>query len=475
MAGIVSYGTYLPYYRIGIGDIAGIWSGNPGKGEKSVANWDEDSITMAVEAVSDSLGKLNADEIDGLLFASTRAPYALKQSASIVCAAVNLREDVKTADLAHSLRSGTAAFMAAADAVDAGSSRNVLVVASENQIAPMDSAEESQVGDGAAAFVIGNADIAVEIEHVHCQNSDMLDIWRLPQDQFNQSWEDRYVNNEGYLRIVKEAVGGFLEKFDLSLADFSKIVLSASNMRNHKAAVRSLGISSEQAADPLFDEIGSTGTASPLMMLASVLDESKAGDRILLVNYGDGADVISLIVTDKIKALQERCSLSRWLDSKKALSTYGNYLRIKRQTGYRVVRGPAEVTSLPMIQRDHKALVRLLGKRCKHCGHEQFPRMRICMWCQSKIETPAQYDDIELARQSGAVFSYSCDLRADVPDLPNVNCVVDLEGGARFYGMMTDRDPDQLQIGMTVQFTFRRVGFAQGVYHYYWKVRPPRK
>jgi uncharacterized OB-fold protein len=80
-----------------------------------------------------------------------------------------------------------------------------------------------------------------------------------------------------------------------------------------------------------------------------------------------------------------------------------------------------------------------------------------------------------LVNQKGSLFSYSMDLRAAMVDLPNVNSVVDLEGGARFYGMMTDRDPEKISVGMPMEFTFRKINDAQGVHNYFWKMRPVRR
>jgi uncharacterized OB-fold protein len=66
------------------------------------------------------------------------------------------------------------------------------------------------------------------------------------------------------------------------------------------------------------------------------------------------------------------------------------------------------------------------------------------------------------------------DERAMVPDLPNVLCIVDLEGGGRFYSVMTDRTPEAVRIGMTVEMTFRRIHEGLNLYNYFWKTRPVR-
>lgn len=129
MAGIVSYGAYIPFYRLSRDEIARAWGGGSAGGGKAVAGHDEDTITMAVDAAVDCLGNIDRKSIDGLYFASTSAPYTEKQSAALMACALDLRRDTLTIDFANSLRSGTMALTAALDAVAAGSARRVLVIA----------------------------------------------------------------------------------------------------------------------------------------------------------------------------------------------------------------------------------------------------------------------------------------------------------------------------------------------------------
>ena len=69
MAGIIRYGTYIPYSRITRAALGG------GKGERAVAGYDEDSVSLAVEAAREALP--GAPAIDTLLFATTSLPAPL--------------------------------------------------------------------------------------------------------------------------------------------------------------------------------------------------------------------------------------------------------------------------------------------------------------------------------------------------------------------------------------------------------------
>src|SRR5512136_2567762 len=121
MAGIASYGAYIPYFRLGRAEIGKAWGGSGGPGERSVASYDEDSLTMAVAAARDCLKGIDRATVGGLYFASTTAPYREKQSAALIAAVLGLAPEVTTMDFSGSLRSGTNALKAALDAVASGS------------------------------------------------------------------------------------------------------------------------------------------------------------------------------------------------------------------------------------------------------------------------------------------------------------------------------------------------------------------
>src|SRR5208337_1536878 len=98
--------AYVPAYRLSRDEISRAWKTKSLGGEKTVAGYDEDSITMAVGAALECM-KGNEKRIDGLFFASTTSPYKEKQAAAIIAAAVDLPEETRTADFGGSLRSGT--------------------------------------------------------------------------------------------------------------------------------------------------------------------------------------------------------------------------------------------------------------------------------------------------------------------------------------------------------------------------------
>ena len=470
MAGIVSYGAYVPIYRLGQNVLGAVWGTSAGRGEKAVANYDEDAITMAVEAVIDCLRGVDRKSIDALYFASTSPPYREKQCASIVAAAADLRRDIVTFDFANSLRSGTNALCAANDAIKAGSASRVVVVASDCRLPAPNSTAESVLGDGAAAFLIGNSELAATIEGQYSISSEFLDTWRTERDKYPRMWEDRFVYSE-YVTQIKETVSALTKKAGLFSNDFDKTVIYAPDSRRHQEIAKALGLDyKDKVQDPLFDQLGNTGAAFSMMLLVSTLEEAHSGNKILLVSYGDGCDSIIVQTTDLISGINDRRGMKHHLSSKMALPSYGKYLRFRDLLEWEAELRPPDRTSLTLVNRQRRSIYALIGQKCKCCGGIQFPPLSICSWCQVKGE----FEEFSLQEKKGTLFTYSMDERAMEVDLPNILCAVDFEGGGRFYSQVTDRDPEKLEIGMAMEPTFRKIHSGSGVHNYFWKVRPVR-
>ena len=470
MIGIKSFGAYIPVYRLSASELARAWGGRGGRGEIAVANYDEDSITMAVEAAIDCLNGMDLAIPDGLYFASTTPPYSEKLSASIVAAATDLRDELFTLDIGNSLRSGTGAVKAACDAIKGGSAKNILVTAADCRLAPPASEFESVFGDGAAAFLIADEDVAVAIEDSYSISSDFVDVWKRADDPYIRTWEDRFILEHGYREKLGIAISALLKKTGLSVKDFAKVVYYAPDARSHQRMIKQLKLAPEQVQAPMFDAVGNTGAAFAPMMLVAALEEAKPGDRILWANYGDGADAFVLQVTDQIEKVRGRRGIKRHLESKMQIHNYEKYVRFRNLMQGEADRRPQYISSLPMIWRDRKQVLPLHGGRCRNCGNIQFPIQRICAYCQAKDN----YEEVRLADKTATVFTFSMDERAVEVDPPRVWTISDFDDGGRIYCTMTDRDTEKIDIGMHVEMTFRKIHEGAGVHNYFWKCRPTR-
>jgi 3-hydroxy-3-methylglutaryl CoA synthase len=466
MVGITSYGAYVPMLRLPLAAIAG---GKPGGPEKAVANWDEDAVTMAVAAAIDCLRGIDRAAVDGVLFASTSYPFKEKQGAAIIARALDLRRDVLTADLGDSLRAGTTALRTAVDAVKAGSAERVLVVAGETRMAAPRSAMEANLGDGAAAFLVGREDVALGITAHHAVADEIIDVWRAEGDPFVHAWEDRFVVDHGYRQSVREVVRALLATCRLLPRDFARLVLYGPDARSHGALVRELGFEAAQAQDPLFGRVGNAGAAFAPLLLAAALENAKAGDRVLLVSYGDGAEAVVLEATPLVERLEGRRGVVWHLKRRGEMPSYDLYLRFRQLLATEHDRRAGAGISATKHFRDRDDDLTLAAQRCRRCGCTQYPRQRVCFRCYARD----QFDRVRLSDRIGALKSFTFDNFAGSPSPPLIATVTDVEG-ARLYLQMTDASPKEVKLDMPVELTFRKIHEAGGTPNYYWKCTPVR-
>jgi len=458
MAGITAYGAYIPRYRLGQ-ETAG-W-GLPT--EKPVGNFDEDSLTMAVAAGIDCINGSDRDAIDGLFFATTTSPYIEKQGASIVASAIDLGRNILTNDITSSLRAGTLAMRSALDAITAGSAKQVMVTVADCRMGDPGTEVEQVTGDGAGALLFGDDGVIANVVGSNTVSDEMFDYWRAEGDTAVRTWEDRWVVESGYFRILPEVVSGLMQKLSLSPKDVTKICYFGPNPRRHGEMARRLGFDPAQVQDALFGKMGNTGAAFPIMLLIAALEEAKPGDKILVASYGDGADAYLLEVTNEITKLSPRQGLKGHLESK----------RIRKSVGLRGAAMRAGGGGPPSISarfRAREEIDRLHGAKCQSCGLIQYPPQRVC----SKCHTKDSWETVRLADKKGKIFTFSLDYLAAGVDPPLAITIIDFEGGGRGLFMMTDREIEDVQCEAPVEMSFRKLGSSGGVHNYFWKAIPRR-
>jgi hydroxymethylglutaryl-CoA synthase len=464
MAGIVSYGAYIPLRRIGPGTRG--WSSST---EKAVAFCDEDSLTMAVAAATDCLTGIDRKEIDRLYFATTTPPYGEKLAATTAAWVLGLRQDICTSDITDSLRAGTGALWMATDAVIASPTGKILVTASDLRTGTGNMV--NSLGDGAAALLIGEGDEIATIEAAYSVNNELFDVWRAAGTKAVRSWEERFVFEEGYLKILPQAVSNFLKKSGLAIGDIDKVVFYGPDLRRHRQMANMLKLKPEQVQNPLLDKLGNTGTAFSLMLLVAALEESSPGETILVASYGDGADVILLKITNRIRNIGTRWGIKRGLDSKMILPDIVDYHAYREFANADPERSAG--ASASVIARERDAIYTLMGVKCLTCGTPQYPPQRICTQCQTRDN----FEPYNFADKRGKVFTYTLKYGGDIPAfaLPGIDTMVDFEGGGRAIFGMTDMIADDVKIGMEVVMSFRTLGSGGGIRNYFWRCIPPRE
>ncbi|RLB47635.1 MAG: 3-hydroxy-3-methylglutaryl CoA synthase [Deltaproteobacteria bacterium] len=465
MAKIASFGAYVPLFRLSRQEMANAWGVPAVPGERAVANADEDSVTMAVAAGSDCLAGIDPSSIDGLYFATTTAPYDEKQCAGIIAAALDLRTDINTADFTGSLRAATTALRAAADAVDSGSAGSILVVAADCRLGEPESMSEQLLGDGAGAVLISKEGPAT-LRGFASTAGEQLGAWRRSEDRYVRSFEAKAETRYGYIQSAVQVGKTVLEKESVAPSDLAKGVITAGDPRSLGGVARSLGLDRGQLQDILFMSVGNPGVPLVLMMLAGALEQAKAGDTLLVVNNGDGADAFLVELAEDFAPAAGRKGLAGHLSEKRNLPNYTAY------AGFRKLMKRDEVDprgSALTYWRDSNIVLNFHGGRCIKCGTVMYPIPRVCGECATKD----QIEEIKLAH-TGSVYTFTLDHLDDgkYVNVPVPRLVLDLEGGGRVFLSMTDGDPQEVEIGMSVELTFRRLHEASSFHNYYWKCRP---
>ncbi len=339
MVGITSFGGYLPRLRLARKAIvaAHVWSDpalkGRAKGERSMCNWDEDAVTMAVEAARNCLAGRTI-EPEAVVFASSSAPFADRQNAGVIATALSLGEDVASIDIGSSQRAGVSALIQGLAAVRSGLYENVLVVASDKRRAKAASAGELSFGDGAAALMLGSVEPLLEFVAAQSSTVDFVDHFRAATEPFDYTWEERWIRDEGLAKIVPPVIEKVLAKAGLAADAVTHFVMPSTIGRAVAGIARQAGIAEAAVRDNLDAVCGETGVAHPLVMLLHTLETMvEAGDTILVVGFGQGCDAVLLSRNGR-----RVCSAYRWRD----------------RGGFGKPSGRDELSEIPGVQRtDH--------------------------------------------------------------------------------------------------------------------------
>jgi len=484
MTGITAYGAYIPRLRLQRKAVAqaNAWFA-PGlvggaKGERSMANWDEDAATMAVEAARDCLPAgdplKERAHVDAVYFASTSMPFSDRQNAGIVAQALSLPDEISSFDVTSSQRAGTSALLAGLDSVKAGRSRAAVVVAGERRKARAASSQELAYGDAGAAIAVGDDKVVAKFLGSHSVTLDFVDHFRGEGEDFDYGWEERWIRDEGYTKIVPAAIKALYEKTGVGGDDIAHLILPCPFARMDQQLAKQVGIDPARVRDNLAGNVGDSGAAHALLMLAHALEQAKPGEKILVAQFGQGCDALLFEVTPEITGLSKRSGVSGALARRKEETNYLKYLAfnglIELEKGMR-----AEVdrkTALTVLYRKNDMLMGLVGGKCNVCGTAQYPRSRICVNPNCKaVDSQEPYS---FAEQDGTILSWSADFLTYSMAPPNHYGMITFADGGRFMSDITDVEQGQIDSGSKVRMAFRVKEFddKRGFKRYFWKAVP---
>jgi len=307
--GIISCGVYIPRLRIKREEYQKAWGYFAPRGveEKSVSDFDEDSVTMAVEAASNALRNAQAEpsKIDSLYFGSTSPEYAEKQNASTIATALGCRSNTVTLDVTSSTRCGTSALLSCMDFVASGRGKCGLVVASDCPLADPSGPIEHQFGAGAAALVIGNEQLGAVFDGSSSIVSESLgERFRRDGDKYVSALDLGRYHEVLSDEVVTSCTKDLLDKLGRSTKDYDWFLLQGLGDARALELSRKLGFEDKKINPSMFSAmIGDVGAASPFLALSKILESALPKQHVILCSYGPGggADAVSFLVEREMK------------------------------------------------------------------------------------------------------------------------------------------------------------------------------
>ncbi len=477
MTGIHAYGAYVPRLRLQRSVVAQAhqWFAPAlkahSRGERAMANWDEDAITLAVEAARDALPLDRRATIGSVVMASTSAPFADRQNAGVVKEALNLHDDVMTLDTSGSQKCATGALI---QALRSNAPENTLCIASERPATQPASEAELVNGDAAAAVVVGQGDGIARFLGSHSVAIDFVDHFRSASADHDYGWESRWVRDEGYSRIAGGALRAALQKLNVSADSVQHFLVPIPVKGVGESLAKAAGIAASALHDNLSATLGHAGCAQPMVLLARSLARAKPGERIVLLGFGQGCDVLVFEATPAIAAHDHPRGVDGWLARGKAETNYFRHLAFTGAlTLERGMRAELEQKQpLTALYRNRKTVLGLVGARERDTGAVQYPRTTLAVGAQNVGED--KLEDYPLAERGARIFTYTADSLAYSPDPPGCYGMLEFDGGGRMLAEFTDVDPSTLEVGMAMRMSFRikAVDERRDFTKYFWKAAP---
>ena len=479
MVGITAYGGYIPRQRldrVAIFQAMGWFAPATiqfAQGEKSMCNWDEDAFTMAVAASRDCLLGQDRGALDAVYLASTTLPFADRQNAGMLSAALNLGCQVVCADHTGSLKAATSALLSALDAVRAGDRKNVLVAASDRREAKSAYLYEMWFGDGAASLTVGSEGVLAEFKGSYSVSRDLVDHYRASDHSYDYTWEERWVRDLGYAEIIPEVIEGLLLRTGVKMEEVAKVVFPCLFKGEMRSISKRMGFA-DRLADNMHEVCGETGAAHPFVLLVNALQEAKPGDKIIVASFGQGSDALLFEVTGGIEELPPRQGIKGALAHRQPVNNYLKYLKFRdlMQTEMGIRAEAPTQTAMTVLYRKNAMLMGLVGGKCEKCGIAQFPKSPVCV--NPDCNAFHSQQDYPFAERAGRIMAYTADLLSVSVAPPNCYGMIQFEGGGRMLVDFTDCQAGDLAVGREVVMALRKryEDKERGFHGYFWKAVP---
>ncbi|HEY3834212.1 MAG TPA: OB-fold domain-containing protein [Acidimicrobiia bacterium] len=463
-------GVGVPTLRVATADIDAGWDRSGRRGQVAVCAPDEDVLTLSWAAATMALAEagIDAADVDGLWWGTTRPPYAEGPSHAVLIDALGLDAGAAGCITSGSTHAGMDALLAAADAVAAGSAGTALVIAADALRPGLGTGYEARCGAAAVALVLradtGPAAIGARTSFAR----PFLDRYRGDGETDTRDvYDGRLFREEVFVPIVTEAA----RRLTADAGDGSNTPswsLPDPDGRLAAAVARKVGADPKTLASAgAYTALGDTGAAAALVGLVGALASPGTAHAI---GYGGGrASGVTITAT---AAVPGAGAAQRALEEAGRPTTYAALLRARNQltpNGETIPMGVPPESA--MFTRGADEMLQLLGGRCVDCGTISTPPSihPHCIACGGPKLEP-----VALARE-GTVHTYVVNHTMPAPfEAPLPIAVIDLDDGARVMLQVAD-DGTNVEIGRRMRLVLRKYAHERGVPVYGYKALPMKE
>jgi hydroxymethylglutaryl-CoA synthase len=463
--GIARIGSYLPLLRLDRAAAAkslrfsGL--GWRGAGHRAVAGWDEDALTLAVEAAR---GALLDTHPTRLIFASTSAPFTERSHAAVMVDALALPRSTRSSDVAGSRRCGTSALLDALLGKD-----DALIAVGERRAAKAGSPFHFSFGDGGAAALVSDNAPARLIGHASISH-DLVDLYTSREHPTAYAYEERFVKETAAREVIAPAIRAALESAGLEASAITHCAITEPLAGMTRDIAKLTGVSAPNHSVDLAAQAGDLGAAHALFALALAFDAAKPGDKVLLAGFGSGCDALVFEVTGPVPgAAEAKAMLSAGLP-------FADYIRFCSLSGaldldWGVRSEFEQKAQATVLERHGRDTIGFIGGR-DSTGNVQFPKSHIPI--RPDADGPELLEDVRLADLTGTLVSVTADRLNFTPDPPFWFGLVQFDNGARVMMELTDADAKGFTVGdkLIMRLRIKSHDKRRGFRTWFWKAAP---
>jgi 3-hydroxy-3-methylglutaryl CoA synthase/uncharacterized OB-fold protein len=463
---IVAVGAYAPLLRMERAAAAKAlkFSGLGGRpsGRRAVACWDEDALTLAVEAARSIKHAPQA-----VVFASTSAPFTERSQATLLVDALALDPAVRTNDVAGSRRCAVSALR---DALLG--SGDTLVAAGEKRPATAGSPQHLADGDGGVAALVSDRGAARLIGHASLSH-DLVDRYASREHPQSYAYEERFVRDTAVGRVVAPTIKAACAAAGVEPGQITYAAVHEPLPGCWRDISRLTGVTAPNLATDLSQAVGDLGAAHALFAFALACAEAKEGDLLLLAGFGSGCDaMVFRLVADMPGAREAKAMLQSGL----VFYDYTRFLSLTAaiELDWGVRSESEQKAQATVLERYGRDMIGFIGGR-DAAGNIQFPKSRIPV--RPDAAAPEPMEDVRLADSTAKIVSVTADRLNFTPDPPFWFGLVQFENGARVMMEFTDGDAKGFSVGEAVwpRLRVKSRDSRRGFRTYFWKAAPAER